>query len=181
MSDYSRLFLKVTKFTSPASKSIIAVLKSIFLRHGLPAVLVSDNGPQFASGEMQAFAELYSFSHVTSSPHYHQSNGTVERSVRTVKQLLKNAQDSYLALLSYRATPLPWCDKSPSELLMGRKVRTGIPQTDEHFLPDWSFLSEFRKRDMEYKRKQKENVTGPVKINHVSTEKLPIFSGFALI
>lgn len=40
---------------------------------------------------------------------------------------------------------------------VGRKVRTDVPQTDKHFLPDWPFLSEFRKRDMEYKRKQKEN------------------------
>ena len=155
--DYFSRYPEAIKLKSTTSKSEIEVLKSIFSRHGVPVVLVSDNGPQFASGEMQAFAKSYSFSHVTSSPHYHQSNGMVERTVRTVKQLLKNAPDPYLALLSYRATPLSWCDKSPSELLMGRKVRTDIPQTDEHFLPDWPFLSEFRKRDMEHKRKQKEN------------------------
>ena len=40
---------------------------------------------------------------------------------------------------------------------MGRRVRTDVPETDEHFIPDWQFLSEFRKKDEEYKRKQKES------------------------
>lgn len=73
---------------------------------------------------MQAFAKSHSFSHcITSSLHYHQSNGMVEKTVRTVNQLLRNAPDPYLALLSYRATSLPRCDKSPSELLMERKYK----------------------------------------------------------
>ena len=127
----------------------------MFSRHGIPALLVSDNGPQFISREMQEFAEHYSFTHNTSSPHYHQSNGMAERTVRTVKQLLRDTPDPYLALLSYRSTPLPWCDKSPSELLMGRRVRTDVPQTHEHFIPDWQFLSEFRKKDEEYKGSKK--------------------------
>ena len=45
--------------------------------------------------------------------------------VKTVKKLL---EDIYMALLSYRATPLPWCGLSPAELLMGRKIRTDVPQ-----------------------------------------------------
>ena len=112
--DYFLRYPKVIKLKSTTSKSVIAVLKSIFSRHGVPVVLVSDNGPQFASGEIQTLAKSYSFSHVTSSPHYHQSNGMVERTVRTVKQLPKNAPDPHLALLSYIATPLPWCNKSAS-------------------------------------------------------------------
>ena len=40
---------------------------------------------------------------------------------------------------------------------MGRRVRTDLPQTDEHFVPDWQFLSDFRKKNKEHKKKQKEN------------------------
>ena len=122
--DYFSRYPEVVKLTSTTSKSVIAALKSMFLRHGIPALLVSDNGPQFISREMQEFAEQYSFTHNTSSPHYHQSNGMAERTVKTVKQLLRDTPDPYRTLLSYRSSPLPWCDKSPSELLIGRRVRT---------------------------------------------------------
>jgi hypothetical protein len=71
---------------------------------------------------------------VTSSPLYAQSNGRAEKAVHIVKQLLKKAQESnsdpYLALLSYRASPLEH-GMSPAELLMGRRLRTTIPYTAE--------------------------------------------------
>ena len=74
-----------------------------------------------------------------------------------MKQLLKGSSDPYLALLSYQATPLPWCLRSSGELLMGRKVRTDLPQTTEQFIPDWHFLNDFRGKDEAYKKKQREN------------------------
>ena len=40
---------------------------------------------------------------------------------------------------------------------MERKLHTDVQQANEHILPDWQFLSEFRKRDKEYKKKQKKN------------------------
>lgn len=39
------------------SKSIIKHLKEIFGRLGIPAVLISDNEPQFASHEFESFAK----------------------------------------------------------------------------------------------------------------------------
>ena len=68
---------------------------------------MSDNGPQFDSTEMKIFAESYKFSHVTSSPHYPKSIGFIETIVRTVKRLMKYEDDPYLALLNYKAMPLP--------------------------------------------------------------------------
>ncbi len=50
------------------------------------------------------------------------SNGQAERTVQTVKNMLKKSSDPHLALLNYRATPLPWCHRSPAELLMGRAL-----------------------------------------------------------
>ena len=77
--------------------------------------------------------------------------------VKTVKSLLRDTSDPYLALLSYRATPLPWCNYSPFELLMGRRVKTDIPQTVDYLTPRWHFLPDFQQKDKEYKEKQKEN------------------------
>ena len=104
---------------------------------------------------MKEFSKLYSFDHITSSPHYPQSNGLVERTVKTVKQLLRSAPDPYLALLSYRATPIPCCHRSPGELLMRRQMRMDVPETTEHFIPDWHFLTDFKEKDEIYKNKQK--------------------------
>lgn len=77
-------------------------MKSIFARHGIADIVVSDNGPQYASAEFSSFAEEWGFKHVTSSPGYAQSNGQAERAVQTVKNLLKKVQsshcDPYIAL-----------------------------------------------------------------------------------
>ena len=105
---------------------------------------------------MEDFTEAYNFKHVTSSPLYPQSNGLAERSVRTVKELLRNAEDIYLALLAYRATPLLWCHLSPTELLMGRRVRTNVPQIAQQFVPEWPYLEQFKAADKRYKKNQKE-------------------------
>ena len=105
--DYFSRYPEVTKQQSTTSQTIINSLKSTFARHGIPEILRSDNGPQFTSTEFKDFVKEYQFTHTTSSPYYPASNGQVERMVKTVKSLLKDADDPYLALLSYRATPLP--------------------------------------------------------------------------
>ena len=86
--DYFSRFVEIEKLTSTTSSSVITHLKAIFSRHGIPATLITDNGPQYSSEKMNKFSLTYGFQHVTSSPHYHQSNGQAERAVRTVKSLL---------------------------------------------------------------------------------------------
>ena len=95
----------------------------------------------------------YGIKHNTSSPYFPQSNGMAERFVRTAKQLLKQSSDLNLALLIYRATPLPFCNRSPSELLMGKCIRTKLPQTNKHLIPEWSYLEEFKKCDQDLKKR----------------------------
>ena len=153
--DYFSRFPEIAKLTSTTSAAVITSLKSIFARHGVPQIVRSDNGPQYVSQEFLTFAKMYGFQHTNSSPRYPQSNGQAERTVKTVKQMLKQSKDPYLALLNYRATPLPWCNYSPAELLMGRKLRTRIPQLPEHLTPTWSYMDEFRKQNQKFKAKQK--------------------------
>ncbi|XP_049520982.1 uncharacterized protein LOC125944529 [Dermacentor silvarum] len=65
-----------------------------------------------------------------SSPRFPRSNGLAEKGVQVVKRLLGKTEtkkeDFYLGLLNYRVCPLE-DGRSPSELLMGRSLRTLLP------------------------------------------------------
>ena len=155
MSDYFSRFLEVIKSTATTTSAVISIMKAVFSRHGIPELLISDNGPQYQSHEIKQFSQAYEFVHVTSSLHYPQSNGEAERAVQTAKRLLGQSEDPFLAVLSYNATPMPWCNFSPSELLIGRKLRSTIPQTNTVLIPGWPYLKEFKVKNRCLIEKQK--------------------------
>ena len=64
------------------AESTILQMKKIFARQGVLEVVISDNGPQFASKEFNEFSESWNFHHYTSSPHNPKGNGTVEAAVK---------------------------------------------------------------------------------------------------
>lgn len=113
---------------TPSVNDVVNIqrLKSIFARHGIPDTLVSDNGPQFVSKQFAKFAQSYGFRHVTSSPRHPQANGEAERMVKTIKEILRKAEDPYLSLLAYRNTA-GITGLSPAQILMSRRLRTRIP------------------------------------------------------
>ena len=118
--DYYSRYIEIAKLTTTSANDVIRHLKSIFARHGIPAKVFTDNGPQFSANLFSSFSKSYGFTHKTSSPRYPQSNGEAERAVRTVKNILTKRDDPYLGLLAYRTTPLE-NSYSPAELLMGQK------------------------------------------------------------
>lgn len=79
--DYFSRYQEVLQLTSTTSASVISALKSMFLRHGIPEIVRSDNRPQYSSAEFMSFASSYGFQHLTSSPKFPQSNGQSEWSV----------------------------------------------------------------------------------------------------
>ncbi len=154
--DYYSRYIEIAKLHSTTSTSIINHLKSIFARHGIPESVMSDNGPQYSAQIFKDFADQYHFVHVTSSPRYAQSNGEAERAVQTIKNLLKKSADPYIGLMTYRTTPLIG-GYSPSELLMGRRLRTTLPIHPTQLLPQHLNIQSFR--DDENSRKMKQKLT----------------------
>lgn len=154
--DYYSRFIEVARLNRTTADEVISHTKGVFARHGIPEVVVSDNGPQFSSEAYAAFSRQFQFEHVTSSPHYPQSNGEAERAVQTVKSLMKKDGDPYLALLSYRSTPLK-CGFSPSELLMSRKLRTNIPMTRDSLKPAVPDSALLREREEQYRTRVQSN------------------------
>uniref|UniRef100_A0A3B1ISF7 Gypsy retrotransposon integrase-like protein 1 n=1 Tax=Astyanax mexicanus TaxID=7994 RepID=A0A3B1ISF7_ASTMX len=146
--DYYSRYVEVVNLSLTKSVDITLHLKSIFARHGIPEVVVSDNGPQYSSSIFSEFAATYGFKHITSSPRFPRSNGEAERAVQTVKHLLKKTSDPYLALLVYRATPLR-NGYSPAQLLMGRQLRTTVPTLPSVLNPSLPDNTEVRFKERE--------------------------------
>ena len=101
----------------------------------------------------ESFATEYGFTHVTSSSRYLQANGEAERAVATVKGLWKRGGDKAKALQTYRATPLE-SDYSPAQLLMGRQIRSDVPQHPTTLRPRWPNIKGFRRSEKQAKEDQ---------------------------
>ena len=103
----------------------------MFSEHGIPEVLRSDNGPQYASAKFADFCIAWGISHETSSLHYPQSNGFAEACVKSAKHALQPAKYSganlHLALLALQAMPIDSKLPPPAELLYQCRLRTTIP------------------------------------------------------
>ena len=80
---------EVYTMSSTTASKTIAKLRDAFARFGLPEQLVSDNGPQFVSEELEFFLRRNGVKHIHSSPYHPASNGAAERLVQTVKQALE--------------------------------------------------------------------------------------------
>ena len=82
---------------------------------------MTDNGAQFSADQFRRFTVEYDFQHVTSSPHFPQSNGMAERAVKSANWIL-NQDNPQKALMSYRSTQTEPTSQSPAKLLMGREI-----------------------------------------------------------
>uniref|UniRef100_A0A8C9R468 Integrase catalytic domain-containing protein n=1 Tax=Scleropages formosus TaxID=113540 RepID=A0A8C9R468_SCLFO len=98
---------------------------------GRPDQIRSDNGPQYSATEFTNFCKKWGITHTTSSPHYPQSNGFIERQIRTVKSCIKKCIKARVsisqALLNIRATPVDNKLPSLAEMLFGRTIATLLP------------------------------------------------------
>ena len=150
--DYFSRYPKIVYVPDLTSRTVISKLKSIFARWGIPKTLISDNGPPFFSEEFRSFSTKFGFDHVTSSPYYPQANGEAESGVKIAKRILKQ-DDPFIALMAYRATPIAATGVSPSQLIMGRQIRTTVPMLTSNLLPTWPDLSTVREADKKMKER----------------------------
>ncbi|GBM38305.1 hypothetical protein AVEN_17743-1 [Araneus ventricosus] len=84
----------------------------------------------FDSKQYVDFTKAYVTEQVTSSPKYPMSNGTVERAIGTMQEILnkviKDGGDPNLVVLEYNNTS-KFNLLSPAEMLMRRVLRTILP------------------------------------------------------
>ncbi|XP_058042036.1 uncharacterized protein K02A2.6-like, partial [Ahaetulla prasina] len=125
---YSK-WLEIILMRSMTAEAVISVLRHLFVTHGLPDTLVSDNSPQFTATQFEGYLAEEGIRHVLSAPFHPATNGLAERFVRSAKEALSRIRpgdwqtkiDTFLAV--QHRTPCVTTGRSPAELLMGRKLR----------------------------------------------------------
>ncbi|XP_021353566.1 uncharacterized protein K02A2.6-like [Mizuhopecten yessoensis] len=157
--DYYSRYFEVDTMKSTTTDKIVRSLGKMFLTHGFPISITTDNGPQFVSELFKDYLAERGIEHRRVTPLWPQANGEVERQNRSLLKSVRIAQlerkdwktelDSFL--LMYRTTPHSVTGVSPAELLFKRKLRTRIPGIEEHSVDD----IEVRDRNNENKMKGK--------------------------
>ena len=115
---------------SATSSVTIDKMRSTFASHGLPEIVVSDSGSNFASSEFKSFLQKNGIKHITSAPYHPSTNGLVERALQTqgMKKQGDGSVDTNLArfLLIYRITPQSTTGESPAHSRWGRSVKSHL-------------------------------------------------------
>ena len=113
------------------SVTTIRELRKLFATHGIPEIVVSDNGTAFTSVEFMARNGIR---HLRTAPYHPATNGLAECAVHTFKTAMRKSSNSSIDarlarfLFHYRTTPNSTTRVSPDELLMGRRLRTHLDQ-----------------------------------------------------
>ena len=134
------------------TKEVIGFLSNQFNLYNIPEKNKSDKGGAFISTEYKNFWKSRNTEIQYCPPRMHTGNGTVERAIQTMKNLiLANMEDGNnltesvnRALRVMRFTIHTGLKKTPFELHHGRKPRTeltNIIKDGKSFLSDWSELS----------------------------------------
>ena len=66
------------------AESTITNLRQVFATHGLPEIIVSDNGSAFVSEQLSTFLSRNGIRHIRSAPYHPSSNGLARRAVQTL-------------------------------------------------------------------------------------------------
>ena len=110
---------------STTSSKVIDHLERMFVTHGSPFTITSDNGPQFRSDEFADFLKTEGIEHRFVTQLYLAANGEVERQNRSLLKQIKIAQaekkdwkkELTIYLRAYYSTPHSVTGIAPAELM----------------------------------------------------------------
>ena len=84
----------VTKpLQTKSAKEVALALTSVFCEHGVPRLILSDNGLEFRNSVMKELSNLLNFKHATIAVHHPASQGLVERTNQTIMIALRQLYD----------------------------------------------------------------------------------------
>ena len=134
MVDYTSRFPIVRELKSMSAQHVTENFRLIFSEYGWLDTLVSDNGPCYVAEMFTSLIKEYAVNHITSSPHYPQSNGLAEKFIQIVKNLFYKAKDEgtdiYKYLMIYCNTQIESTSKSPMQMLQQKPARSHLPMSN---------------------------------------------------
>ena len=157
MMDKRSRYPEIAFVNNTSAKSLINVLHKTFSAYGIPAKIITDNGPPFTSNELRHFMEENGIVHHRITPRWPQANGQVENFNKPLMKTIRAAYierkdietECYKFLRQYRATPHTVTKIPPAELMFQRTPRHVIPHIP---LPCTTF-DDLKQRDSESKAK----------------------------
>ena len=125
-----------------SSVNVLHALRSWFA-DGVPCILTTGGGPQFSSRRYADFCTRWQVSHVSSSPHYPQSNGHAEAAVKAMKtRIMKTTSNGDLNVDSFQRGLLEWRNtprvnsESPAQASFHRPLTSFVFAHHSSFAPE---------------------------------------------
>lgn len=124
-------YIETKVVNNTSSVTVIKAIHEIFLRHGIPRTLLSDNASYFSSESFKNYLAKLNIKIKKSSPYNPQGNGVVERMIRTLKNTLRKLLNEgkvfeeavYSATAAYNSSLNATTGFSPYMILHGREKR----------------------------------------------------------
>jgi transposase InsO family protein len=147
--NFESIFVIMDRFTSythlvpvttncTAAEAFELLQKTVFDIHGRPLSIVMDQDPRFTSRFFQQTMKSLSIEIWMATQYHHQTNGQVERRIRTIKQMMRNyvnkRQNDWCQALpkiaaAINGAPHESLGMSPYQALYGRPYRVLPPLT----------------------------------------------------
>ncbi|XP_062542479.1 uncharacterized protein K02A2.6-like [Armigeres subalbatus] len=152
-----------------------AVFDSVFEREGFPRAIKSDNGPPFNGEDYTKYCSERGIQTVFSTPFYPQQNGLVEGFMKIINKAMSVAlsagtnyqKELQAAVQAYNAADHSITKMPPEEVLVGRKIKRGLPLLDYGRIFHDEQLLDVRDREAKLLSKRREDTRRGAKENKV--------------
>ncbi|XP_062701279.1 uncharacterized protein K02A2.6-like [Aedes albopictus] len=133
--DYRSRYLIAKPVKSTSFECTSKALDEVFEREGYPKSIKSDNGPPFNGDDYKRYCAQRGISTLFSTPLFPQQNGMVESYMKLINKAMSSASTNKTSFVdelreavnahnaaSHSVTGVP-----PEEVMLGRKVKRGLP------------------------------------------------------
>lgn len=158
--DYYTKYAEAIALPNQEAETVVRALEQVFARHGMPSVLLTDQGRNFESHLFLSMCQLFGIEKKRTTAYHPQTDGLCERFNGVLKSLLrmrvnndKHDWDEQLpnALLAYRVSKQSSTGVTSFEMLYGRDARLPLGVEHEEVVPkpthgSAKYLEDLKKR-----------------------------------